>query len=225
MRFLTKAIIYLGLKNQPKFIRLLAKLEYGVCACLVNLSKQATADGYPNLSKMLRSHAAEERNHGKMLATLIDGKQRIELKDNGRWLSLFKDGKETANHPEEGKGKVISWDKSVGIFDNLDGISQRYLALRMLLQGKKIEQLSWGDRLACMHVLERGTLQFYLALAESSSAPIELRAIAVKIAEEEKGHGDYLRGTTKKENILKWRSRVKWANLGLIWDFWKWTRS
>jgi rubrerythrin len=224
MQFLIKTIIYFGLKNKPKFIRLLAKLEYGVSACLVNLSKQAKNDGYLNLSNNLRSHAKDERNHGKMLATLVDGKRRIELKDNGRWLSLVKDGEEVANHPEEGDGKIVIWDNSVGIFDNLDGISQRYLALRILLKGRRISELSWNDRLACMHVLERGTLRFYLALAESS-APIELRAIAAKIAEEEAGHSNYLRAATKKENILKWRSRVKWASLGLIWDFYKWTRS
>jgi predicted metal-dependent hydrolase len=228
MRLLIKTIIYYGLKNQAKFVRLLAKLEYGVSACLVNLSKQAIKDGYPNLSKMLRSHASEERNHGRMLATLVDGKQRIELRGNGRWLSLVKEGQEIANHPEKGTGKVVACDNAVGIFDNLDGISRRYLALRVLLRGKKIEELSWGDRLACMHVLEEGTLKFYNVLAESDSVPIELRAIALKIAGEEAGHSNYLKYSLShfthisSAEISEWRSRVFWAQFGLIWDFWKW---
>jgi hypothetical protein len=227
---INRLIIYLGLKKQNEFIRLLAKLEYGVSACLLNLSKEAEKDGYYNLAKMLRSHSSEERNHGRMLATLVDGKHRIEAKENGRWLSLKKDGDEIAKHPEDGEGKIVTWGNTVGIFDNLDGISQRYLALRMLFKGKKIQELSWSDRLACMHVLEEGTLAFYNELS-SFETPYKLKMTAIKIAGEEAGHSNYLKYTLSHfadapdAEISKWRSRIFLASFGLIWDFWKWTRN
>jgi hypothetical protein len=144
---------------------------------------------------------------------------------------LVKDGQQVANHPEESAGRLVVSENMVGIFDNLDGISQRYLALRMLLKGKKIKQLSWSDRLCVMYVLEEGTLKFYNILTESDSAPIELRAIALKIAGEEAGHSNYLKyalphfAPVSGSEILEWRSRVFWASFGLVWDFYKWTRN
>jgi hypothetical protein len=229
-QFLVKTIINLGLKNQQKFLRLLAKLEYGVAACLANLVIDAEKSNYPGLAAQLRSHSLEEKNHGKMLATLVDGKKRIELRGNGRWLTLQKSGIELANHPEEGDGKLIIFEAGYGIFDNLDGISQRYLGLRMLLKGQKIADMSWCDRIACMVVLEESTLGFYNELA-SSSAPSNIQLIATKIAGDEAVHSSMLKYSLchfthfPEHSLEKWRSRLFFAQFGLLWDFWKWTRN
>lgn len=228
---LTRLIIYFGSKNLPDFIRLLAKLEYGVSACLSNLAIAAQADNYPNLNKQLLGHAAEERNHGRMLATLADGKRRINLKGNGRWLSLRIGGEEKSNHPEEGDGKLIIFETGNGIFDNLDGISQRYLALKVFLKGKKMSELPWSDRLACMAVLEEGTLGFYNELSSCEGIPNYIRVVAMKISGEEAGHANYLKymlpqfTPTPSLEMQKWRDRLFWAKLALIWDFWQFMQS
>jgi hypothetical protein len=223
-----RLIIYFGSKNIPEFIRLLAKLEYGVSAFLENLASCAEDENYPHLANQLKNHASEERNHGKMLATLVDGKQRIELRNNGRWKTLIKDGVELANHPESGDGRLIVFDEGYGIFDNLDGISQRYLGLRMLLKGQKLVDLDWQSRIAVMAVLEESTLSFYNQLSVSPNIPNEVRLVAVKIAGQEAEHGNYLKYVLPQFTYLpemeieKWQARLLWASWGLMWDFWRW---
>ncbi len=226
-----KLIIYFGCKNLPEFVRLLAKLEYGVSACLTNLALQAEKDNYHGLAAQLSKHAAEEKSHGKMLGSLIDGKRRIELRGGGRWLSLT-DGKgnEIANHPEAGNGKLITSGKYSGIFDNLDGISQRYKSLQLLLWGKKINDLPWESRLACMACLEEATLRFYIILASTSNLDFEIRAIALKIAGEEGCHANYFKYVLPQfsyfpeKELNKWRLRIFWARFALIIDFILWTK-
>jgi hypothetical protein len=230
-KILIKIIIYFAQKNLPEFVRLLAKLEYGVSACLSNLAVDASKEGYANLSQMLLAHAQEERNHGKMLATLIDGKQRISLRTNGRWLSLVDvSGRQLANHPDRGRGKLVRLENKVGLFENLDGISQRYLSLRFLLGGKKINQLPWHARIACMACLEEGTFNFYRHFA-ASNIPDSLKAIVQKIADEEEKHADYFEYVLPQftafphAELDDWRSRIAWASIGLIWDFLRWTKN
>lgn len=233
-QFLVKTIINLGLNNQQRFLRLLAKLEYGVAACLANLSIDAEKSNYPGLAAQLRSHCLEERNHGKMLATLADGKDKIKLKENGTWIYLEEKGTEPVNNfnkfDNPSKSKILTGEEYCGIFENLDGISQRYLGLKLFLRGQKVADMSWCDRIACMVVLEESTLGFYNELA-SSSASDNIRVIAMKIAGEEASHANALKYSLyhftlfPQYSLDKWRSRLFFAQFGLLWDFWKWTKN
>lgn len=227
----TKLIVYFGLNNTKEFVRLLAKLEYGVSAALNNLARDAEKSNYPNLASMLRTHSAEELNHGRMLATWCDGKSSIRLKESGRWLSWKNStGLELARFPESKAGKKMVFNKGgeeyIGIFENLDGISRRYISLRIFLKGKKIIDLPWKDRLACMLALEAQTRALYVELSKSQ-APQSLRAIFSKIASEEDSHSNYLESVLRDfapcpgQEVDKWRSRIKLASLGLIYDFMK----
>jgi rubrerythrin len=233
-QFLVRTIINLGLKNQQKFLRLLAKLEYGVAACLANLVIDAEKSNYPGLAAQLRSHSLEERNHGKMLATLADGKDKIKSKENGAWIYLEEKGIELVNSfnkfDNPSKSKILTGEEYCGIFENLDGISQRYLGLRLFLRGQKVADMSWCDRIACMMVLEQSTLGFYNELA-SSPVPDNIRLIAMKIAGDEAVHASMLKYSLchfthfPELSLDKWRSRLFFAQFGLLWDFWKWTKN
>lgn len=226
-----KIIIYFGLKDLPNFIRLLAKLEYGVSSALHNLANDAEESKYFNLANQLRQHAQEEENHGKMLATLIDGKERIITKGGGRWLSYQVNGVELANHFELGGGKIIEdKEKGVfGIFQNLDGISQRYFSLHYFLKGKKMKDLPWESRLACMAVLEEGTNNFYLVLNKILVNEV-LKSIALKISDEELVHSRYLKYLIGQftpfvdVEIDRWRRRLWFAKFFLILDFFNYVR-
>lgn len=228
---LLRLVVYLGLKNTKEFVRLLAKLEYGVSSALNNLACDADKSNYPNLAAMLRAHSSEEFNHGRMLATWCDGKNSIRARGAGRLLSWKNSaGVELARFPEEKEGIKIIFDKDgeqyTGIFENLDGISQRYLSLRIFFRGKKIIELPWKDRLACMLALEAQTRALYVELSKSP-CPQELRAIFSKIAQEESSHSDYLESVLRdfspcpNQEVDRWRSRMNLASLGLIYDFGK----
>lgn len=231
LKMLVKLICYFGLKNTKEFVRLLAKLEYGVSSALNNLAEDADKSNYPNLAAMLRAHSSEEFNHGRMLATWCDGKNSIRLRGAGRMLSWKNSaGVELARFPESKKGTKIVLDKEgeqyIGIFENLDGISQRYLALKIFLRGKKIIELPWKDRLACMLALEGGTRALYVELSKLKM-PESLRAIFSKIAQEESSHSDYLESVLRdfvpcpSQEVDRWKGRISLASLGLIYDFGK----
>lgn len=231
--FLIKMIIRFSSQNPEEFTRLLAKLEYGISSCLRNLSVEAEKDNYPNLALMLRNHAKSEHNHGKMLATLADGRSRIKMMGSGRWLSLINEsGKELIENASEKKknsGKLVNakirGQQCVGIFENFDGLSQKYLSLRLLLENNKMLSLPWCSRIACMAVLELETKNFYEELGKSSKISEPLKMVVSKIASDEESHADYLNyvlldfTSLPRQEIDKWQERLTRAYLGLIFDF------
>lgn len=230
MQFLFTIIIKLGLTKPKLFLRTLIKLEYGVSAFCSKISAEAYNQGYFNLSSLLETHAKEENKHGLMLGALADGQNKILLRGTGRWLS-FKNvhtGIELATLPEPSTpGKVIFMPEKniLGIFQNLDGLSQRYLSLRLLFRGKKAADFDWCDRIAFMCALEHISQQFYAKLADIADEP--LKAIALQISQDELEHSDYLKYTLTSmsnlpsQDIKKWEGRIGWSMLGLVFDVWR----
>ncbi|MBN3993837.1 MAG: ferritin-like domain-containing protein [Nostoc sp. NMS2] len=230
--FLTKIIISIGLRQEQKFLRLLAKIEFGVSIFCKKLAVAAVQENKLNLAALLQSHSKEEEKHGKMLASLADGNERFHHEGSGRFISIVRPtGEELRRNVDyEAEGKVLEWDsvnlpgeRLKGVFENFDGLSKRYCTLRLLFGNKSAFAYNWDDRLAFMYVLERQTLQFYEVLANSQRAPEPLRVIASLIARDEVEHADYLKSLLFHYNadIEKWRDRLWLASLGLIVDMWR----
>lgn len=238
MEPLIKIIIYLGLKDEQRFLRLLAKLEYGVSIFCNKLAQQASEERHFNLATSLEKHAQEEERHGKMLASLIDGNLRIRKTDKtGRWTKLIRltTGENIAepNPEKDCQIQKIVWDsykypgeKLEGYFESFDGLSRRYISLQLLLGGRKATDFDWSDRLAFMHCLEEGTREFYRVLSqEGKSEP--LRAIVSQIMDDEASHSEYLRYALghfthfPDDEIKKWQRRLWWGMLGLLIDMWR----
>ncbi|NWF61765.1 hypothetical protein CEN49_19300 [Fischerella thermalis CCMEE 5273] len=230
---LLRLIIYLGLKKEREFILAIAKIEYGVAVFCRKLSSQAT--DYPHLAKLLESHAQQEIKHGKMLSSLINNK--IKLKGNGQWLSIFRPatGEYLIENPslrtgiKISNGIFIEWDsitfkgeKLQGIFENFDGISQKYLAAKLLFGGDKASCFDWADKLAFMHILEKEAHKFYTVLAQIAQGT-PLGAIASQIADDEQHHADYLKAgynhfSPSIQKIEKWHKKVNFAKWGVLID-------
>lgn len=225
-QIIIKFIIKIGLSNPNQFLKILAKLEYGVAIFCFKLSKEAEIHDYVNLAHLLKQHAIEERKHGKMLSSL-SGK-KFNFRGVGRWLSWksLDTGIEVAEYPDDSEpGKQMIFTKSIGIFSNLDGLSRRYYALKILFGSRTAASFSWIDRLAFMCALEAKTHIFYAML--SQIAPKSISAIALQISEDETQHSDYLKYALasftplSSVEIDKWRSRINWAMWGLLLDVWK----
>jgi hypothetical protein len=230
--FLTKIIINIGLRQEQKFLRLLAKIEFGVSIFCKKLAAAASVENKPNLAALLQSHAKEEEKHGKMLASLADGNERFHHEGSGRFISIVRpNGDELRRNQDlEAQGKILEWDsvnlpgeRLQGLFENFDGLSKRYLSLRLLFGNRSAFDYSWDDRLAFMCVLEQSAQQFYGHLANSQRASEPLRAIASQIALDELDHADYLKSLLLYHNtdIEKWRDRLWLASWGLVIDMWK----
>lgn len=219
-------IIYIGDRHEQFFLRHLAKLEFGLAVFCYKLARIASDEGKHNLAAMLHKHGQDEEKHGKMLASWSDRAHRIRLRGNGQWISFNKDGQELIqNHPEpDTPGVKITSENFTGIFNNFDGLSKRYLSLWLLFGGKSAADYDWADRLAFMHVLERGTSQFYQVLAQKSKSPA-LQAIANQIYRDELEHADYLKSTSLHLSLapdfVKWEIRVGLASWGLLYDIQK----
>jgi|GEM_PF-3592850 len=240
---LLELIIKIGTlkRNKQKFLRLLAKLEYGLAAFCSKLKDQASEEGLVYLETMLCQHQKEEYNHGLMLSTCGDGKNRISpdrVGATGRWVKILKDQENltakniTNNIPATIQTKTIEWDsikypgeKLKGVFESFDGISFRYLALRLLFRNQPASSYSWIDKLAFMSVLEEATGAFYRRLMNVDDAG--LSAIAAKIAGDEFNHANYLvialnaitnSSEETQKAIQKWRDRIYWSKFGLIFD-------
>ncbi|MBD2364521.1 hypothetical protein H6G36_25665 [Anabaena minutissima FACHB-250] len=226
---LYKLLIYLECKHEQKLIKTLSNIEFGVSTFCEKLSVAATKDNYPNLAKLLLKHSQEEHKHGKMLSSLADGKLRLPVKNNGRFLSLVRNEEETVELGNFSRqdGKQLEWDsathpgqKVVAIFENLDGLSKRYISLRILFKNKSAFDYGWGDRLAFMQALESETCKFYQALSQSNCSE-KLKAIASQITQDELGHSNYLSSllySFPDTDLEKWEERLFWAKLGLIFD-------
>jgi rubrerythrin len=228
---LTKLIARLGLINKHKFIRFLAKIEYGNAVFIEKLQQQAVLEDRQYLASFLEKQAKEENKHGKMLSSLADGGDRITRIGTGRWVTILREKEnlvKTFIKPLN-KPKVVTWDsktypgeKLTGILENFDGMSHRFLAARLLFQGQDAFSYPWEDRIAFMYVLEEEIAGLYLELALLKDA--DLSAIASQMAKDEFNHANYLkdalcRFTPFPEELLnKWRKRVRWAKWGMIFD-------
>lgn len=224
---LIKLIIYIGLKNQTKFLKLLSKLEFGVYIFCKKLAEEAYSQNYENLANQLLLHAKDEKKHANLIA--IFNNTRIKLKNTGRWASFYSisTGEELAPFPDidENEGTKIFYQNTIGKFQSFDGMSKRYLALRVLFNGKKASDLDWCDRIAFMHVLETGTSEFYKQLAMQTQG--KLSAIASEISEDEIGHSEKLKlflgnfTLFPHQEIDKWESRINLSMWALLWDLYR----
>ncbi|MCC5618825.1 ferritin-like domain-containing protein [Nostoc sp. CHAB 5836] len=217
---LIKILIYIGLRNEQQFIRLLAKLEYGVAIFCFKLAAIALEEHRYNLAKLLQEHARDEQRHGKMLSSLSGDK--IKLSETGQWIELYQNQELKVIKNTDEETKVLQGVYYSGQFENLDGISKRYLSLRILFQGKSAIDYPWEDRFAFMQILEEGTGKLYKALSKVASTE-SLRAIASQIAQDEVNHQDYLWHASYDwyPDLIKWESRVGWAMWGLAVDLFK----
>ena len=230
-RLLLKFAIYIAMKDKSKFLRFLAKIEYGVAIFCFKLQRLAQSEGHFNLASMLENHGKEEKKHGKMLASLADGCDRIYLSELGQWVSITRpSGENLINRPVKADiAKTLIWDsivfpgeKLIGLFENFDGISKRYFSAKILFDNKAAADYPWEDKLAFMYALEEETAAFYQMMVEAEDAI--LSAIALQITGDELNHANYLKlalsgfAPIPQAAIDKWRSRVWWAKWGLIVD-------
>ncbi|MFB2832993.1 ferritin-like domain-containing protein [Floridanema evergladense] len=158
-----KILVWIGLRFKRRFIRELARVEYGIAWYVRML-----ADEYPVFKNSFYAYATEEKYHGRMLAALID-----ELPESKGGLGL----KRWACQPGAGKTRI-------------EGVGKRYFVMRKILGNKSLNEYSFNDRLAIMAVLENISLAVYQEIVKQSSG--KLKAIAAKIAEDEQGHQTYL---------------------------------
>jgi hypothetical protein len=228
-----KLLIYLGLRDKQRFLRLLAKIEFGIAIFCFKLQGQALAENRPNLATMLETHRKEENKHGKMLASLADGcGDRVSLTENsGRWIEVTRPSGETiVNRPDNTAiPKSVTWDsykfpgeQLTGLFENFDGISKRYISARLLFKNRAAFDYPWEDKLAFMYVLEEATAAFYQELTKCDD--LALRAIASQIVSDEFNHANYLKlalanfAPIPQAAIDKWQSRLWWTKWGLVID-------
>lgn len=229
---LVEVVCKIAIKRDFKnFIRVLSKIEFGVSIFCQKIANDARNQNHANLAEMLDKHSKEEYVHGKMLASLIDGKDRELVVDTTfQKASFLSSGMvtKTSSHPSRKDDVVLSWESvehpgelTTMIFEQLDGISKKYFSAKLLFGGKSAYEFDWIDRLAFMCALERKTQQLY-SVIEKEESP--LGAIAKKIHNDEVGHSDYLLKAlghfTNLPNsaIEKWESRIFWAQAGLIID-------
>lgn len=235
---LIKLIVRIGLRDKKRLLRLLAKLEYGVAIFCFKLADKAKKEKHENLATLLKEHGDSEVKHGKMLASLADKGNRITLtEETGRWTSVTRisTGQQLARpNPElTAQGKEISWDsinfpgeRLQGTFENFDGLSKRYLSLRLFFRNKSAYEYPWNDKLALMHILEQSTREFYQAISKQSN-DTTIQAIATQIATDEDNHAHYLYQSLKwfsyfpDHDIQKWQSRFHLAIWGLVIDAWR----
>ena len=231
MGILIKILVWIGMKNRNKFIRNLAKIEYGNAIFCEKLADVALSENRTELASLLVKHGKEENKHGLMLASLADGQNHFSRTGTGRWVKILRSGENivknlitTSSHP-----KVLQWESKkypgeqlTGTLESFDGMSYRYLSARLLFKNVAASDYSWKDQLAFMYVLEEEVSCLYQELMNTQDT--SLSAIASLITEDEFNHANYLKVTLQRftespeEIINKWRGRVWWAKWGLIVD-------
>lgn len=226
-----KIIVFFGLFNKQKFIRTLAKIEYGNAVFCEKLERQALTENRYELAKLLRKHAQEEEKHGRMLSSIADGSDRIHRVGTGRWVKILRGQQNIVKKFIEPlhKPKTIQWESKTypgeqltGVLESFDGLSYRFACSRLLWRNCAAFDYPWEDRLAFMYVLEEEVASLYLELMSVKDGKIS--SIASDMTEDEFNHANYLKMALcrfvpfPEELLNKWRNRVKWAKLGLIVD-------
>lgn len=162
-QLIIKFFVWLGLKFPDKFIRELAKVEYGVAWYVRNLG-----DEMPEYKNQFYHHATQEKYHGRMLSALVN-----ELPESRGGMGA----KRWACSPFAGNIQV-------------EGISKRYRVLGVILKGKSLNEYSFMDRLSIMAALESIALDVYREIFKQAKSP--LKEVAKKIAQDEYSHNHYL---------------------------------
>ncbi len=226
-----KLIVKLGLLNKQRFIRFLAKIEYGNAVFIEKLQQQALAEDRQYLAAFLEKQAKEENKHGKMLSSLADGSDRITRTGTGRWVTILRGQENLVKKfiTPFNKPKVVTWDsytypgeRLTGVLENFDGMSYRFVSSRLLFYNRAAFDYSWEDRIAFMCVLEEEIASLYLELALLKDG--DLSALASQMTRDEFDHANHLKDALSRfspfpQDLLnKWRKRVKWAKWGLVID-------
>lgn len=190
-----KSLVWLGLKFEKRFIRELAKVEYGVAYYARKLSFE-----FPRHEQQLILHASQEKAHGRMLAALID-----ELPESKGGLAK----KQWSFSPDAGKTRV-------------EGLSHRYFVMRQILGGKKLSEHNFLERLAIMAAFESISISVYQEIYRQSKCT--LKRIALRIVNDEESHQSYLTDILSSygvglESALAWEQRILNSIPCVILDF------
>jgi len=228
---LLKLLCVIGILNKQRFLRNLAKIEYGNSIFLEKLSKKAEQQGHLEFSQALIKHSKEENKHGIMLASLADGTNRISRSGNGRWIKILRSGNNIVKNliSFNNKPKIIQWNSSkypgeklIGMLESFDGMSFRYISARLLFKNISASDYSIPDQLAFMIILEKEVNLLYQELAKTNN--LALRTILNLILDDEINHVNYLEkwlnyfSQTPQELTTHWNNRVKLAKWGLVID-------
>lgn len=177
------------LLSQPNSIQFLVNLERGVGIFIERKGLEASGE----LAIKLRIHAAEEFGHANILSACLPNPHCIpprHFKNNPTYGQL-RDGRD------------------------IDGISRRYPCFRTFFGGKEARDFGWADTLAFISILERDSYNFYQALAHVAAEP--LRSVALKIAQQERGHSQ-----DSAQNLGLFVGRPRARFLLLQWELRKW---
>ena len=228
---LLKLLCVIGKLDKQRFLRNLAKIEYGNSIFLEKLSKKAEQQGYLEFSQELLKHSKEENKHGIMLASVADGTNRITRSGNGRWIKILRSGNNIVKNliPFSNKPKIIQWDSSkypgeklIGTLESFDGMSFRYISARLLFKNISASDYSIPDQLEFMIILEKEVNLLYQKLTKTND--IALRTIFGLILYDEINHANYLEkwlnsfSPTPQQVKTHWDNRVKLAKWGLVID-------
>lgn len=207
-----KIICFLALKDKTKLIKMLSGIEYGFSVFLNKLAKKAKAAGLEELKSNLDKQSKEEKKHGKILGSLIYGKTKPSLTNNGFFV------KEEDDDYLISRAVKISWNdltdqKVNALFYCVDGISRLLPSTRFFFNYKEAYNYDWLDVLAIYYIVERKTEAFYKELAKQVD-DFPTKMVAEKILQDEKEHSldalSNLKMFTKFHYLytIKWEARL-----------------
>lgn len=203
-------------------ISLLARLELGVFLFCDRKREEAAALGLDKLAQQLERHAAQELGHHIQLLELIGVAPSAK---KFKWAKQYSSGIHSTYDPS--KTVDSAWCP--------EGISRRYLSVRVWLRGQRACDLIWEDAIAFMCVGEQASEAFYSRM--SKIVPSEYSATFERISQDEKTHQSQLYSSLKKissidsqQLLAKWRRRGYQALMFVPIDFaiavmkWAWHR-
>ena len=158
-QIIIKILVWVGLRYPEKFIRELAKVEYGVAYYVRKLGDQV-----PSWKHKFYAHAIQEKYHGRMLAALIG-----EAPESEGGMAQ----KKWAYTPFVGNTQI-------------EGVGKRYCVMRKILHGKSLDEYPFIDKLSIMGALESIAHSVYHEIAKQAKSP--LKEVALNIAEDEFEH-------------------------------------
>lgn len=169
-------------------LELLGKLEYGFAAFCYKMADRAVDRDSLRTDFIVQARA--EESHAKMLLSCAGMRfiRRYETETGCQWGS----------------------DRTTDEHFDFEGISQRYKLARYYFGGKTADSFNWPDTLAFLTVGESWGNRAYWVLSRVSGQP--LKAIASKIATDERSHGSCL-WQHLTEEVGVWRAiayRAKW---------------